>query len=358
MLQRAPVGSRTGRLGPILKSAVLLAALTSAVSASGQAGTVAQEDPHTTIRSTSTLVIVPAMVRKASGDLLTGLRADDFQLTDNGIEQQASVDAVQGQPIALVVIMQTGGPAAAQFQSYRTLNAMVNLMAGSSTHRVALVTFDSHPEEIWSFPPRVDGLKHAFKNPESGDHGAAILDALICGIGLLEHQPASFRRVILLLSQPRDDGSKTSPVEVLQRIGESNTTIYSLTFGHETNALKQHADRRAENSGSAILQDILPGGDVQATSHRLDAALAAMHNNTAALVAAVSGGEHSHLKNKDDLARTLSVLANDFANSYTLTFRPHYSEPGFHWIGVHTTDKHRHVTVEARTLYWEKDAEE
>jgi hypothetical protein len=39
---------------------------------------------------------------------------------------------------------------------------MIESIMGAPSLRVALVTFDSHPEEIWNFPPRVDGLTDAF----------------------------------------------------------------------------------------------------------------------------------------------------------------------------------------------------
>lgn len=306
----------------------------------GQSISAGQEDSSATIVSTSTLVVVPATVRDASGEPFTKLQARDFRLTDNGVEQKAVAESVPGEPVALVVIVQTGGSAPVQFQNYRTLNAIVSSLTEHNAHRVGLVTFDSRLEEIWSFPPRVDGLKDAFRNPEKGDHGAAILDAVNCGIGLLDHQPASFRRVILLLSQAADDVSKTAPAEVLRRLGESNTTIYSIVFPPEKPA--KHSSARDRNRRRSA-----PSPDLS-----LDAVLAAMQTKTAATVATVSGGESVGLKSKDDLDRTLSILANDFANSYTLSFRPASAEPGLHWIGIQLAKEHSHATIEARRLYW------
>jgi VWFA-related protein len=336
----------------IVKGTVFLVALILvAYSASGQSAPEGQEASISTIRSTSNLVIVPALVRTASGELLTNRGADDFRLTDNGVEQKIFAEEMKSEPTATVVIMQTGGAAPRQFQNYRTLNTMLTFMMGSSDRKAALVTFDSRLEQIWNFPPRTDGLKHAFKNPEDGDHGAAILDALNCGIGLLEHQPASFRRVILLLSQTRDEGSKTSAEQVLQRLGESNTTIYSITFPSEKSSLKQNA--------------MAPGGidppdSVSPTFTPLDVALKAMRKDTAAEAAVLSGGEHVKLKNQEDLERTLSILAHDFANSYTLSFHPNSHEPGFHAIQIQVLKKLARHSIEARTIYWNRgtDADE
>jgi len=337
-----------------LKGAVLCLALIFAASFGfGQAAPVAKPDIQAIIRTTSTLVAVPALVRSASGALVANLTAGDFQVEDNGVEREVRAEPVAGEPIAVVVLMQTGGGAPRQFQNYSTLNALVTSIIGASDHRVGLVTFDSRIQQIWNFPPRIDGLKYAFRNPEGGDHRAAILDALNCGIGLLERQPASFRRVILLLSQTRDDGSKMSVAELLRRLGESNTTVYSVTF---PSSKKEERPARQRLSGKQKYS--------QAHSNSpLAAAVQAMRSDTADEAAILSGGEHARLEKQEDLDRSLSVLANDFANSYLLSFHPGSEEPGFHWIRVEVAN-HRNrpsrLSVEARSIYWsgEEDAEE
>jgi VWFA-related protein len=332
-----------------LKEVVLFLVLASvACFASDQGVPAGQSDIQMTIRATSTLVAVPAVVRSASGVLIADLAAGDFRVSDNGVERKVRAERVSGEPIAVVVLMQTGGGAPRQFQNYSTLNTLVTAMMGASDHRVGLVTFDSRIQQIWNFPPRIDGLKYAFRNPEGGDHGAAILDALNCGIGLLEHQPASFRRVILLLSQTCDEGSKMSAAELLRRLGESNTTVYSVTFP---------SSKKEERSGRKPLLEGQRYSQTQGDSP-LEAAVQAMRADTADEAAALSGGEHARLKKQEDLDRSLSVLANDFANSYLLSFHPGSEEPGFHWIRVEVANhpnQSSRLAVEARSIYWSGD---
>jgi hypothetical protein len=267
---------------------------------------------------------------------MTNLVASDFLLTDNGVEQKLVAEPADRQPLALVVLMQTGGAAPRQFQNYRTFQALVSSMLGNSSHHVALVTFDSRLQQIWNFPPRIDGVKHAFKNPEGGDHGAAILDALNCGLTLLEQEPKSFRRIILLLSQARDDGSTVAPEQVVQRLAKSNTTIYSVTFSPASNPSR---------SKTRVKRD--PGN-----IPTLASAATAMHENTAAEAAELSGGEHTQLKSGDDLNRTLSILATDFSNTYLLCFRANSGEAGLHAIQTRVIKPHSHLKVAARTIYW------
>jgi hypothetical protein len=107
-----------------------------------------------TIRSTSTLVVVPTLVWSDSGKPVTNLEAGQFRLSDNGIEQKASIEQAENQPLAVVVLMQTGGAASSHLPNYSKLDTELESMLGGSTRKVALVTFGSRPEQIWNFPPR------------------------------------------------------------------------------------------------------------------------------------------------------------------------------------------------------------
>jgi hypothetical protein len=112
-----------------------------------------------TIRSTSTLVVVPTLVQTTGGDLVSGLHATDFLLTDNGVAQAVSIEEIERQPVAVVVLMQTGGRAARQFGNYAGVTTMLDSLTGSSPRQIALVTFDSRPEEASDFTPQVEDLK-------------------------------------------------------------------------------------------------------------------------------------------------------------------------------------------------------
>jgi VWFA-related protein len=300
-------------------------------SALGQ-GTTSGRASKPTIRSTATLVIVPTLVWSDSGERVSNLDAGDFRLSDNGIEQKVSVEKAEDQPLAIVVLMQTGGAASGHFQNYSKLDSVLEHMLGSSTRKVALVTFDSRPEQIWNFPPRVDALYYFLTHPQGGDHGAAILDAVNCAIGLLQHQPTGFRRIILLLSQAQDAGSKDHAEDVLRALVESGTTIYSVTF--------------------SPLSDSVSQSDTISLSTSLGVVLKAMHEDTAAELAVLSGGEQIRFHDEPDLETQLSILTDDIHNGYTLSFYPSSHESGLHTITVHVIKDRNPLRVTSRMGYW------
>ena len=341
-----------GTRSRLLKEVAYLAALLwTVVAVHGQSQPIERENP-TTIKVTSNLVMVPTLVRTASAEIVSDLKAEDFKLIDNGVEQKISVEKVEKQPVAVAVLMQTGGVAFRQFQNYSTMNMMLTLLPGSSTHRVGIVTFDSHPEEIWNFPPMADGLQYAFSHPASGDRGAAILDAVNLGIEMLQQQPASFRRIIVLLSQARDCGSKTPAIDVVRNLGQSNVTIYSVTYSPKKGLPGVELSAPCSlTSATQLSSDRVPVGMPQ-PPESLGAILKAMGDDTAAEVASLSGGGLVRFDSKKDLERELSILADYFSNSYTLSFRPASKEAGLHFIRVEVAKRRGPLNVAARRIYW------
>ncbi len=66
------------------------------------------QQPSQVITSSSTIVLVPAMVTAKNGDPVFTLTAKDFSLTDDGVPQTLTLEENSGdEPIALVVAIQT-----------------------------------------------------------------------------------------------------------------------------------------------------------------------------------------------------------------------------------------------------------
>jgi VWFA-related protein len=296
---------------------------------SGQTSVSSPNAGKPIIRSTSELVIVPASVLSPSGDPLTGLQADDFRLTDNGAEQKVFSQQGKGQALALVIVMETGGGASGLLQSYDGLDKIVEKAFGG-TDRLALVTFDSHPEEIWGFPTLVDGLYYALTHQERGDDGAAILDAVSHATQLLQLQPPNFRRIVILLSEGQDHGSEIHVQDVLPLLGKSNTTVYSLVFSPEQNVKRTHR-------------------------HRSSSAFTSIANattaNSAEELAAQSGGGSSNFSDPDGLEKQLMAFADRIDKEYILSFTPSSRQFGLHTIAVQI-DKRVAAKITARKAYW------
>ena len=329
------------------------------------AATTLAQNPDTTLHTTTSLVVVPTLVQTPAKQVVYTLTADDFALTDNTIPQKIALEPAASEPLSLVVLMQTGGSARREFVHYTGVEAMLESLLQKSPdarapNQVAIVNFDSQPEAASPFTPNVAEWKDAINHPDDGDHGAAILDALAYALRLLQQQPPTNRRAILLISQPTDDGSKTTLKEILRTTAETNTTIYTLTFSPQKAQLKEDLQSPHGNPplmvGPITPTDVADGHNTGYVAYfdlgePLALILGAMRKNLSAEIATLTGGEAARFDNQNQLDESLNTLATHIRNRYLITFQPTSTQPGLHTLGVRLPD-HPELLVSARTNYW------
>ena len=152
---------------------------------------------------------MPTLVEMPSGEIVYGLGPTDFQLTDNGVPQQLHVDDdLDNEPVSVVVAVEKGRMAALEFEKINRLAPLIDLFLGDGSSEAAFVSFDSKPQLVVPFTKDGDRLGRELKRIEPGDGGAAILDTVGFSVKLLEDRPKDYRRVLLLISETRDHGSR------------------------------------------------------------------------------------------------------------------------------------------------------
>jgi VWFA-related protein len=304
------------------------------------------QQPADTLRSTSTLVLVPTLVTTPNEELVHGLHAEDFALTDNSAPQKLHVEEGSREPLAVVVLLQTGGSAPRQFENYKGIGAMLEYALGSVPYRVSLVTFDSKPEDRWPFSANAANLKAAFERPTPGDGSAATLDAIEYGLDWFDDQHPRGQRLLLLIGDEHFRQKSEQAQKIVRRLAESNTAIYSLTYSAEERWFKdQFSHRRKANGGFAWSPRPY---DLKGP---LLNALGAMRENAAAEVAALSGGSYMPFADRQSLEQQLTHFANALGNRYLLSFQPASTSAGLHSIQV-GVPQHPEFHIAARNSYW------
>src|SRR3984957_14908171 len=203
------------------------------------------------IRTSSTVVLVPALVKTKSGETVFSLTRNDFILTDNGVPQTVHLESdTDSQPLALVVIVETGGQGAGDLHEHDNFGGELDAVIGDVRHLVAVVSFDSKPRIAQDFTDDTDAAARSIATLNEGDQGAAILDALNFGIDLLGDVPPRYRRAILLITETADSGSETSLDDAVRLVSNTNTAIYSFGFSTTKEAVKHEASKVPRPGGS------------------------------------------------------------------------------------------------------------
>jgi VWFA-related protein len=325
----------------------------------------------------STLVQVPVQVKTKSGKNVFTLTADNFIVTDNGIPQQITLDDDTGsQPLALAVVVQTGGAGAAHIRDYQELGAILDAILGNVDHLVAVVSFDSAPHLLQPFTPDTTLATKQLNNLQAGNNGAAILDGVAFAVSQLRQQPASYRHAILLFSETIDQDSDTTLEEALRLISNTNTTMYTFAFSSTHSAVRHEASKfnqpepgpthgcfsrdgaNSEYEGhySKQVLDCISqlAPPVRLATMAFVAARNGLRTNTAESIAQLTGGEFARFKNAKDLQKSLAAVSNDVPNFYLLSFHPQPPTPGMHTLHVELKDD-PHFELKARSAYWIED---
>jgi VWFA-related protein len=293
-----------------------------------------------TLRVTANEVLVPTLVEKRGGGILYGLKPDDFVLEDNGVPQKIRVqEEMDTAPVSLVVAVEQGGVSVLEFDKLAKLGPLLDLFLADGRSQAALVGFDSRPHLIRDYTHSSDEINQALKRLEPGNGGDAILDTVSYAVDLLETQPKEYRRVLLLISEERDHGSKhTRPEQLVEKIGRSDVLVLSVSF----------SPSRAE-----LLHDVKDSGDDRAMNivSSLAMIVQAFKKNVSKEVARMSGGEYATFTGDKAFEQRVVDAAKHARNRYLITFSPSDPTPGLHTIRVRTAVDYG-ARVVARANYW------
>ena len=295
---------------------------------------------ESTLRVTTTEVLVPTLVEKRNGEILYGLKHKDFVLEDNGVPQTIRVqEEMDTAPVALVVAVELGGASVLEFDKLAKLGPLLDLFLSDRRSEVALVGFDSTQHLIQDFTTQGDLIDSQLKRLQPGDGKAAILDTISYAANLLETQPKSFRRVLLLISEQRDHGSKhAKETTVIKQIGESDVLVLSVSFSPMTAELVHDLKDSGENRTTSLMS-------------ALAALVQAFRKNVTKEIASMSGGQYTTFTSDKKFEARVVDAAKHARNRYLITFSPSDPAPGLHTIKVRTAEDYG-ARIVARANYW------
>jgi len=302
----------------------------------------AQENPN--FASRTNLVPVPTLVRDAEGNAIYGLRAVDFIIEDDGVQQTVYLDEpAESEPLSIMIAVQRGRRANREFARIGTLASMLDPILSDPNNEAALLLFDSKLDLVRDFTGSADEIEPALRNLQSGDHGAAILDAVAYSSRLLARRGEGRRLVLLLISETRDHGSKfTKFDDVIRLIGENNISVFAVPFS-------PYISQQLDVARGANKDEWTPAFDI---IEKAAAARQAMRKNAPKALTSMTGGEYELFATRSAFETDLTMFSNHLRSRYQLSFEPNDPHPGLHQIRVKLRDPGTNWTMSYRSSYW------
>ncbi len=319
---------------PVFATAVLLFPL------------LAQDPDNSTIRANVPLVLVPVTVTDKKGNFIDGLSVDDFRLTDDGVAQKIRMDTSDTvlAPVSLMVLIQASGISAPALARIERVGGLIKPLVIGQRGQAAVIEFDDEIRLRTDFTADSDLISAAFQGTRSRSiRTSRLIDAVAEGIRRLDTRPPNNRRVMLILSESRDRGSKGKLSEVIEQAQRAGVVVYPATYSVQGSTFLSSPSTSPSMPGGDDTVNIL--GGIQELA-RIGKA------NVADALARTTGGRHLSFLTLASLENVISRAGEEIHSQYLLSFTPTPSaKDGFHQIQV-ATPSHPDAVIRVRLGYW------
>ncbi|MGD1069366.1 MAG: VWA domain-containing protein [Bryobacteraceae bacterium] len=285
------------------------------------------------------VVQVPVTVTDAKGRNVEGLTARDFTVLDDNRPRQIAIDTfgTGAAPISLVVAVQNSAISAAALAKIRRVGGMIQPLVIGRRGEAAVLTFDSEIDWARDFSRSSDAIQNAMKSLSIGSPTQArMFDAILEAAGRMRPRPG--RKVLLILAESRDRGSKAHLDEVLQTVERDGIEIFAASYS-------AYATAFADKSG-----ELPPPSEANYLSVFTELARLGKTNDLQALTQATGGSDYPFLKERA-IEKAIEKLGVDVHSQYILSFPPEAGHKGMHQIAVSLPGR-GNLLIRARQAYW------
>lgn len=207
------------------------------------------------------LIRILASVRDQNGQLLGGLGKEDFQIFDNGAEQEIAIFERSTTQALNVIVMLDISASVAKDLKYETESAIRFARSlfkeGNPDDILALITFNHNVDIIASFTRRIQRLENAVRDIRTGA-GTSLYDALYLASEELEGREG--RKVIICVSDGGDTASYKKFNAANIAVQRAQAAVYPILVTPITNDAGRNTGGEnalqliAERSGGRVLQ--------------------------------------------------------------------------------------------------------
>lgn len=298
------------------------------------------QEPPPIARVPVRLVIAPTSVTDQHGRFINGLGEQNFTLFDNDVPQQIHEDA-DFLPISLAVAIQNNNAMEGVLPQIHQLGPLLGTLVVGEGGEAAILTFNQKVELVQDFTGDLGRLTQALKHVDTSYSKSHLIDATLQSIRLLNARPPERRRILLLISEIRDQGSESKLRDAVAEAEVNNILIYSM------NISRAHA-----------VGQIFPGGlslDPMALITEIYSGIkTVVVENPLSVLTRYTGGLQYGFFKQHAFEEAVTKIGEEIHGQYLLTYAPsNIQEQGYHKIRVEMNRPE--FTVRSRPGYYSTD---
>jgi VWFA-related protein len=282
-------------------------------------------------RSSAELVSVDVLATDGRTPI-TGLEAEDFELTDNGVPQTVEQIYLEQLPLNVFMVLDSSGSVRGERLRALKAGALTVIDRLRPRDRAALVSFSHRLDLRAPLTADTATLRQAVEALDATG-STALRDAAFAALAL---RGADARRtLVLVFSDGLDTASLLTEDRVLEIARRSDATVYAI-------GIKEEVVRSRSSSGQSLLRQRsgVALGNETPTDHRF---LERLSRETA--------GRLLYAEQNRDIERTFARVLDEFNSRYVLGYAPH-GVAGRGWHRLEVRLKRKGGTVLARRGYF------
>jgi VWFA-related protein len=319
------------------------------------------------IRVNANEVLAPVTVTDKAGEFVLDLTQKDFHVFDNGVEQKIAHWDLDGDPLAVGLVIETSTHVRAMIPAIRHLGSIFTETVMALDGEAAVITYDDEINVVQPFTHDHDAVEKCIADAKFTVPEIRLYDGMARAIALLKSQPSTYRRIMLVVGESQDTSSVTNLGQILRDAVAANIAVYGVGLSSTTADLrygtvgqrdgKKLTSRLSKNLPS--VSTVGPGADPVGRPYYdvmtpaiwlLTRATNKVSDHQLEVAAAATGGIHYSALRDSTIRTLMDNIGGELHAQYILTYVPTDAAAGFHNIKV-TVDR-PNLTVRSRPGYF------
>jgi VWFA-related protein len=363
-----------GRLNLTIRTAILMALVIGSLLAVAGASR-AQQQPKATVQSK--IVTVYTTVRDKHGKIVANLKKENFVLNEDGRAQTISSFARQSDlPLTLGLLVDTSRSQGSVLDDERKASyTFLNSMLGEDKDRAYLIHFDYQVELLQDLTSSREKLQSALASLQISDQqqtdeggssdehrsqGAQLYDGIyLTSNELMKKQQG--RKVIVVLTDGVDRGSKESLEDAIESAQRADTVVYSILFGGEETQENGEGHHSHGGWGGQAGGMGWPGGGgggwgggggSGGRTRPYEHGDKANAQRVLSRMSTETGGQLFLVSKKLTVDQIYAQIEEDLRNQYILSYAPDSADPTARYHKIILTVNQKDLTIQARDGYF------
>jgi Ca-activated chloride channel family protein len=237
------------------------------------------------------------------GEHISGLKAENFEVFDNGVKQKITSVSTEQVPLEVYLVLDLSGSVegARLDELKRAANAFVDGLVPRD--KVALLTFTETVAIRQELTGNFRAFKTALAESKAGGN-TAVRDAIVRAVSL--RQPNDSRAIVVVFTDDQDNASKTKPKDAVYAVEHSDVTAYGVMPVN-------------------VPPTAMGGGGLRAPQFQIGFMRS---------LADATGGRVFRAAPQLPLEDLFDMVLDDARTRYVLTYSPDKTTPGLHKLNV------------------------